>query len=68
MPGMPSDEMIKELASLKGRAFEDRFLALMTFHHEGAIQMAHEAGLLPLIFECAFLPTRYVMRRLPKQN
>jgi len=40
MPGMQTPEAIDALAGLSGAEFDKRFVALMTAHHEGAIQMA----------------------------
>jgi uncharacterized protein (DUF305 family) len=39
MGGMLSDEELAKLASLKGDAFDQLFLASMIAHHEGAIDM-----------------------------
>jgi uncharacterized protein (DUF305 family) len=39
MPGMLTREQLAELASLRGPAFDRRFLELMIVHHEGAIGM-----------------------------
>ncbi|MFI7537863.1 DUF305 domain-containing protein [Streptosporangium sp. NPDC049376] len=40
MPGMMSEEDMKELAGLKGAAFDKAFLTMMIQHHEGAVAMA----------------------------
>ncbi len=40
MHGMLSDAEIRELESLRGAAFDRRFLELMIRHHEGAVRMA----------------------------
>ncbi|TQE35544.1 DUF305 domain-containing protein [Streptomyces ipomoeae] len=40
MPGMASPAQLKELGTLKGKAFDELFLKLMITHHEGAITMA----------------------------
>ncbi|SDZ45486.1 Uncharacterized conserved protein, DUF305 family [Micromonospora pattaloongensis] len=40
MRGMQSPERMKELAAAKGAAFDRLFIAMMTEHHEGAIEMS----------------------------
>ena len=40
MNGMDQDAAMANLAGLEGRDFDRQFLALMTAHHEGAIDMA----------------------------
>lgn len=40
MPGMMSDEQMKELTAATGAAFDKRFLQLMIEHHQGALTMA----------------------------
>ncbi|MFD1934319.1 DUF305 domain-containing protein [Nonomuraea mangrovi] len=40
MPGIMSEEQMKELKQAKGAAFDRRFAELMIAHHEGAIEMA----------------------------
>jgi uncharacterized protein (DUF305 family) len=40
MPGMMSPADLKELAGLRGAAFDRVFLTMMLAHHEGAITMA----------------------------
>ena len=40
MPGMQSDADMTALAGLRGPAFDRKFIAMMTAHHKGAIQMA----------------------------
>jgi uncharacterized protein (DUF305 family) len=40
MPGMMSPADLKELAGLRGAAFDRMFLTMMLAHHEGAITMA----------------------------
>jgi len=40
MSGMMSPEDMDTLASLSGAEFDDRWLAMMVEHHEGAIEMA----------------------------
>jgi len=40
MPGMQSDADMTALAGLRGRDFDRKFIAMMTAHHRGAIQMA----------------------------
>ncbi len=42
MTGMMSDGDMAELASLKGAAFDRRWLTMMVEHHEGAIEMAQD--------------------------
>ncbi|MFI6144208.1 DUF305 domain-containing protein [Streptomyces sp. NPDC051109] len=43
MPGMATEQQLKELAGARGADFDRLFLALMTAHHEGAVKMAGEA-------------------------
>ncbi|MHB2211635.1 DUF305 domain-containing protein [Methylobacterium sp. CM6257] len=43
MPGMLQPEQIDVLRGMSGPAFDARFVALMTFHHAGAIEMADDA-------------------------
>lgn len=43
MPGMATEQQLKELAGAKGADFDRLFLTLMTAHHEGAVTMAGEA-------------------------
>ncbi|MEV0415650.1 DUF305 domain-containing protein [Streptomyces sp. NPDC050448] len=43
MPGMATEQQLKELTEAKGAGFDRLFLALMTAHHEGAVKMAGEA-------------------------
>ncbi|MFC8278081.1 DUF305 domain-containing protein [Streptomyces sp. NPDC057271] len=40
MAGMMSEQDMKELESLRGKAFDRRFAELMIAHHEGAVEMA----------------------------
>jgi uncharacterized protein (DUF305 family) len=40
MAGMISEQGMKDLASLKGRAFDRKFAELMIAHHDGAVEMA----------------------------
>lgn len=40
MPGMQSDEAMRALAGARGADFDRRFVAMMTDHHAGAVQMA----------------------------
>ncbi|MEU9701575.1 DUF305 domain-containing protein [Streptomyces sp. NPDC047981] len=40
MAGMMSEQDMKELAALKGKAFDRKFAELMIAHHEGAVEMA----------------------------
>lgn len=42
MTGMMSESDMAELASLKGAAFDRRWLTMMVEHHEGAIEMAQD--------------------------
>lgn len=42
MPGMASEQQLKDLAAARGADFDRLFLALMTAHHEGALKMAGE--------------------------
>ncbi|TDU79629.1 uncharacterized protein (DUF305 family) [Streptomyces sp. KS 21] len=43
MPGMATEQQLKQLAEAKGADFDRLFLTLMTAHHEGAVKMAGEA-------------------------
>jgi uncharacterized protein (DUF305 family) len=43
MPGMLMPDEIAALEPMNGAEFDRRFIALMTFHHKGAIAMADEA-------------------------
>lgn len=43
MPGMLMPDEIAALEPMNGAEFDRRFIALMTFHHKGAIAMAEEA-------------------------
>ena len=43
MPGMLMPDEIAALEPMNGAEFDRRFIALMTFHHRGAIAMAEEA-------------------------
>lgn len=43
MPGMATEQQLKELTAAKGAGFDRLFLTLMTAHHEGAVKMAGEA-------------------------
>ena len=43
MPGMLMPDEIAALEPMNGAGFDQRFIALMTFHHKGAIAMADEA-------------------------
>lgn len=40
MPGMQSEAEVNALAAARGAAFDRLFVAMMTEHHQGAIQMA----------------------------
>ncbi len=40
MPGMMSDDQLAELEAATGLGFDQLFLAMMTEHHEGAVEMA----------------------------
>lgn len=42
MPGMATEDQLKELRNAKGTAFDELFLKLMITHHEGAVTMAAE--------------------------
>ncbi|MGW6130816.1 DUF305 domain-containing protein [Cellulomonas sp. NPDC055163] len=42
MDGMDQEQAMSELASLEGAAFDQRFLELMTAHHQGALAMAEQ--------------------------
>ncbi|WP_107470143.1 DUF305 domain-containing protein [Streptomyces sp. 3211] len=43
MPGMATEQQLKDLAAAGGADFDRLFLTLMTAHHEGAVKMAGEA-------------------------
>ncbi|MFD9410238.1 DUF305 domain-containing protein [Streptomyces sp. NPDC059989] len=43
MPGMATEQQLKELADAKGTDFDRLFLKLMIAHHEGALKMAGAA-------------------------
>ncbi|WP_436842040.1 DUF305 domain-containing protein [Streptomyces virginiae] len=43
MPGMATEQQLKELTDARGADFDRLFLTLMTAHHEGALTMAGEA-------------------------
>ncbi|MEU9302457.1 DUF305 domain-containing protein [Streptomyces sp. NPDC048269] len=43
MPGMATEQQLKELSEAEGADFDRLFLKLMTAHHEGALKMAGEA-------------------------
>ncbi|MFF4454403.1 DUF305 domain-containing protein [Streptomyces goshikiensis] len=43
MPGMATEQQLKELADARGTDFDRLFLKLMTAHHEGALKMAGQA-------------------------
>ncbi|MFG2983746.1 DUF305 domain-containing protein [Streptomyces sp. NPDC048258] len=43
MPGMATEQQLKELSEAAGADFDRLFLKLMTAHHEGALKMAGEA-------------------------
>ncbi|MEE3920862.1 DUF305 domain-containing protein [Micromonospora sp. BRA006-A] len=40
MPGMMSEQQMKDLAAAKGPAFDKMFAEMMIAHHKGAIDMA----------------------------
>ncbi|MEX0172931.1 DUF305 domain-containing protein [Streptomyces sp. LMG1-1-1.1] len=42
MPGMMSEQDMKDLAAVKGKAFDRKFAELMIAHHEGAVAMAED--------------------------
>lgn len=42
MPGMLSEDQMRELDAARGAEFDRRFLSLMIQHHRGAIQMVRE--------------------------
>ncbi|WP_327308178.1 DUF305 domain-containing protein [Streptomyces sp. NBC_01298] len=42
MPGMATEQQLKELTAARGPDFDRLFLALMTAHHEGALKMTGE--------------------------
>ncbi|MEV0270008.1 DUF305 domain-containing protein [Hamadaea sp. NPDC050747] len=41
MPGLMSDDEMKQLAAARGTAFDKKFAQLMIAHHQGAIEMAN---------------------------
>lgn len=43
MPGMATEQQLRELTDATGADFDRLFLTLMTAHHEGALKMAGEA-------------------------
>ncbi|GAA0267382.1 DUF305 domain-containing protein [Streptomyces polychromogenes] len=43
MPGMATEQQLRELTDARGGDFDRLFLRLMTAHHEGAVTMAGEA-------------------------
>ncbi|NXY96524.1 DUF305 domain-containing protein [Streptomyces sp. BR123] len=43
MPGMATEQQMKDLAAARGADFDRLFLTLMTAHHEGALTMAGAA-------------------------
>ncbi|MGR4879782.1 DUF305 domain-containing protein [Streptomyces sp. LARHCF249] len=43
MPGMATEQQLRELAGAAGADFDRLFLKLMTAHHEGALKMAGQA-------------------------
>ncbi|MGW6983363.1 DUF305 domain-containing protein [Streptomyces sp. NPDC054932] len=43
MPGMATEQQLKDLTQAAGADFDRLFLGLMTAHHEGAVKMAGEA-------------------------
>ncbi|MFJ2784132.1 DUF305 domain-containing protein [Streptomyces sp. NPDC093249] len=42
MSGMMSEKDMKDLAAVKGKAFDRKFAELMIAHHDGAVEMAKE--------------------------
>jgi uncharacterized protein (DUF305 family) len=48
MPGMLTDEQLKELDAAKGAEFDRAFLTMMIQHHEGALQMVDDLLAAPL--------------------
>jgi uncharacterized protein (DUF305 family) len=42
MPGMLTDEQMKELAQARGQKFDELFLRYMIQHHEGAVGMVSD--------------------------
>jgi uncharacterized protein (DUF305 family) len=42
MPGMMSDDDMKELGAASGKNFDTQFLQMMIEHHQGAISMAND--------------------------
>ncbi|MEV6583086.1 DUF305 domain-containing protein [Streptomyces sp. NPDC051582] len=43
MPGMATEQQLRQLTEARGAGFDRLFLTLMTAHHEGAVKMAGEA-------------------------
>ncbi|MFF0216874.1 DUF305 domain-containing protein [Streptomyces vinaceus] len=43
MPGMATEQQLRQLTEARGADFDRLFLTLMTAHHEGAVKMAGEA-------------------------
>ena len=44
MPGMATEEQLKELAASSGQAADELFVELMVAHHEGGVHMAEVAA------------------------
>lgn len=44
MPGMATTSQLQDLEAARGASCDRRFLALMTAHHEGALEMAGDAA------------------------
>jgi uncharacterized protein (DUF305 family) len=42
MPGMLTDEQMRELDAARGQDFDQLFLTYMIQHHSGAVTMVHE--------------------------
>jgi uncharacterized protein (DUF305 family) len=42
MPGMATEDQLRELRAARGAAFDGRFLRLMILHHEGALTMVRD--------------------------
>jgi uncharacterized protein (DUF305 family) len=56
MPGMQSPEAMRSLAAAHGETFDRLFVAMMTDHHQGAIEMARTVltlGINPWVEEMA---------------
>jgi len=59
MPGMLTDEQLKQLDAARGKEFDQLFLTLMIHHHEGAVSMVKDlfssygAGLDNTVFKLA---------------